>query len=289
MLGMEMTTKAKTVVAVTDTYLALGEGQPAKLQRKFDELSNSTEVAMSNQMMGDMDQEMEGVSDLEGLTVVFTWDDDESDYTVEFAEDSDGDDELLDGLVESLDLRGLLPDGEVKEGESWDVEPEVLLEVFAPGGSVKIAPEELDQMMSMNAPTPSPYEMLGDFEGDVTAVFEGVREEGDVRVAVINLNIDVSSAKDMTEFMEEMMSAMEMPEGMEIEMDIESMDMEFAIEGEATLLWNLESGLLYGFQLEGEVDQAMDTAMNMSMGEMEQSIEQSMSLSGSQSVTITTD
>jgi len=289
MLGMEMTTTTKQVIAITDTYLAMGEGRPTKLKRTFDELSSATEVAMSNQMTGDVDQDLTGSSELEGLTVVFTWDDDEEAYTVEFAEDSDGDEELLDDLKEGMDLRGMLPPGDVSEGDTWDIEPSALLEAFAPCGSVKIRPAELDEMMSMNAPQPSPDQMLGEFEGDLTAEFEGVREEDGVRVAVINLLIDVSSAKDMTEFMEEMMGGMEMPEGMDIEMDIESMDMEFGFEGKGLLLWNLEAGVLYSLTLTGEVSQAMDTAMNMSMGEMEQSVEQSMSLSGTQSVTITTD
>jgi hypothetical protein len=245
-------------------------------------------MQMSNQMAPDVDQEMAGPSELEGLTVVFTWDEDEGGYSVEFDEESDGDDELLDGLTEAMDLRGMLPDGEVSEGDTWDIEPSVLLEAFAPCGSVKIRPEELANMMGMNSPQPSPAEMLGDFEGDITAEFEGIRDEDGTRVAVINLSIDVDTAKDMTEFMEEMMDEMEMPEGMEIDMDIESMDMEFEFKGEGQLLWNLETGLVYSLTVEGTVKQAMDTAMNMSMGDMEQSIEQSMSFSGEQSITLTT-
>jgi len=288
-MGMEMTTIATQVIAITDTYVAVDEDRPTVLERRFDELSSTTEVEMSNAMAPDVEQEMTGSSELEGLTVVFTWDEDGGGYSVEFGEESDGDDELLEGLTEAMDLRGMLPDGEVSEGDTWDIDPDVLLEVLAPCGSVKIRPEELAGMMDMNTPQPSPAEMLGEFEGDVTAEFEGLRDEDGTRVAVIKLTIDVDTAKDMTEFMEEMMSEMEMPEGMDIDMDIESMDMEFEFQGEGHLLWNLESGLVYSLQIDGNVKQAMDTAMSMSMGGTEQSIEQSMSFSGSQSVTLTTE
>ena len=143
MLGMEMTTTATQVVAVTDRYAAVSEGRPTRLVRTFDELSSETFVSMSNAMMGDQDADLEGVSDLEGLTVVFAWDDEEEEYSVSFGEDADGDEELLEGLSENLDLRDLLPPGEVSEEDSWEVEASALRNVFAPGGSVKIQPEAM--------------------------------------------------------------------------------------------------------------------------------------------------
>lgn len=289
MLGMEMTTSTSQVVAVVDEYEAVGGGRPTTLRRTFEELSSATSIAMSNAMMGDQDVDAPGSSELEGMTVVFTWDEDAGEYEVAFADDSDGDADLLEGLAEELDLRELLPDGEVSEGDAWDIDPEVLRQVFAPGGAVKIEPEEMGDMMGMQSPQFSQDQMLGDFDGEVSAEYVGAREEDGLRVAVIRISADVSSARDLTEIVDEAMSEMELPEGMDIEMEVESFDMEFMFEGEGELLWNLATGLVHSLHLSGEVNQTIDMAMNMNAGGMEQALEQSMSLSGTHTVTITTE
>lgn len=289
MLGMEMTTSTSQVVAVVDQYQSVGDGRPKTLRRKFEELSSATSIAMSNAMMGDQDVDAPGSSALEGMTVVFTWNEDSGEYDVAFADDSDGDAKLLEGLAEELDLRGLLPAGEVSEGDTWEIEPDTLRQVFAPGGAVKIEPEEMGDMMGMSNPQFSQDQMLGEFDGEVSAEYTGTREEDGVRVAVIRISADVSSARDLTEIVDEAMSEMELPEGMDIEMEVESFDIEFMFDGEGELLWNLETGLPYSLHLSGEVNQAIDMAMNMNAGGMEQAIEQSMSLSGTHSVTITTE
>lgn len=288
MLGMEMTTSTSQVVTVVDKYEALGSGRPTSLRRTFEELSSATSIAMSNAMMGDQDVDAPGSSELEGLTVVFTWDDDAGEYEVAFADDSDGDADLLEGLAEELDLRGLLPEGEVSEGDAWDIEPDMLRQVFAPGGAVKIEPKEAG-MMGMQSPQFSQDQMLGEFDGEVAAEYVGTREEDGVRVAVIRISADISSARDLTDVVDEAMAEMELPEGMELEMEVESFDMEFMFEGEGELLWNLGTGLIHSLHLSGEVNQTIDTAMNMNAGGMEQALEQSMSLSGTHTVTITTE
>ena len=290
MMSMEMDTSMQQVVTVTDTYVSVSDGRPTKLERSFDELSSKTNVSMSHAMMGDQDSDMDGSSELEGETVLFSWDDDEGEYSVAFAGDSDGDDELLEGLAEDLDMRALLPDGDVSEDDSWPVEPYALRSVFAPGGSVKIEPDDTEggPMGMGGAPTPSLNEMLGELEGEVTATYRGTRDEDGVTVAVIEIEADVSAANDLTDYMEGMMDGMDTG-GMEIEMEIDSFDVEFMFEGQGELLWNVESGVLYSLTMSGETSQIVDSAMNMAMGGMEQAMEQSMTMTGSQTTTITTE
>ena len=220
---------------------------------------------------------------------MFAWDDEEEEYSVSFGEDAEGDEELLEGLSENLDLRDLLPPGEVSEEDSWEIEASALRDVFAPGGSVKIRPVEMEEMFGMNSPQFSQDQMLGELEGDVSAEFAGTRDENGVRVAVINLSVDIASARDLTEIMEEMMAEMDMPEGMDFEIEVESFDMEFTFEGEGELLWNLEAGLVHSLEISGEITQNIDMNMNMNVGGMEQAVEQEMTMAGSQTLSLTTE
>ena len=292
MMQMSMESTITVVATVTDEYVSVGDGRPTKLKRTFDELNSETEVSMSSsQMPDDVNNSSSGSSDLEGLTVVFSWDEDEGDFTAEFDEDSDGDDELLEGLTEDLDFRAMLPDGEVSEGDSWDVDPMAIRAIFAPGGNVKIASEDRAAgggMMGGASPM-NVGQFLEELEGDVTAELTGIEEEDGIRIAVIALSIDVSSSMDLTDHLSESMENQEMPEGMEIEIEVDSFDSEFLFEGEGELRWNLTAGIVYSLEVTGEVSQINDTAMNMSIGGMEQSMEQTMTFAGTQTITLTTE
>lgn len=286
--GMEMDQVTTVNFKFVDTYAAVGDGRPTRLARTYEELSSTSEVSASNPMApGETnDMEMSGSSELEGETVVFTWSDDDEDYAKAFGEDSDGDEELLDGLTEDVDLRGLLPEGEVEVGDAWSVDTGVFAAILAPGGSVRIEPDGLDEMgMQMGGNTPSNIgEFFEEFDGDITVKLDSVADG----TAVMLLTIDVSSTADMTEWMEAMMAEQEMPEGMEMEMDVDAFDMEYTFQGEGELRWNLAGGHFESLRLEGEMDQIVDAAINMSMGGQEQAIEQSMTFSGTQEITFST-
>ena len=285
-MGMEMESTSTLTVVVTDTYTSVGSGRPTKLVRTFDELGSNTSISTQTPM-GPQDMDLDGASELQGLSVVFEWDDEAGDYAVSFADGVEGDDELLVDLAEELDLRQLLPTSEVSEGDTWEVEPDALRQLFAPGGALKIEPEDMDEMMGMGGPPPSADQMIGEIEGEVTATFNGTRDEDGVNVAVIALKVDVSSANDLTEMMSEMMAEAELPGGMEAEMEVNSYDVEFAFEGEGELLWNMSAGLAHSMALTGEVSNTMDMDMNMNMAGNEMAMENSTTLSGNQEVRLT--
>ncbi|HED65292.1 MAG TPA: hypothetical protein ENJ09_07035 [Planctomycetes bacterium] len=289
MLNLEMDTSATIVTQVTDHYAAVSSGRPAKLERTFDTLSSKTHVSSTNPMTGDMDVDMEGSSDLEGESVVFQWNDDDGAYAVKYAEGSDGDSDLLEGLDEDMDLELFLPSETVSEGDEWEVSPNAMRAVFAPGGATGIEAEENAANMGMGGTGPSNFgEFLEDFDGAITAKFKEVREEGDTHVAVIELSVECSSAADMTEWMQDMLENADMPEGMDVEMTVDSFDLEFSFEGEGELLWDLDENLPFGLNLSGDVEQAIDTSMVINAGGMEQAMEQSMSFSGTQTIQMTT-
>lgn len=285
-MGMEMSTSTDYTLEVVDEYGAFAEGRPTKLTRTFTKIGSTSDRSMKHQMMGDMNSEAKGSSELEGLKVVFTWNGE--DYDTAFAEEG-GDAELLEELDADLDYSSLLPDGEVeKGGEPWTIDPNAFRNCFAPGGALKIVVESDDDMMGMGSqPEPSPDQIFGEFEGEATGQLAEIVEEGGARIAVIRLKANISSAKDLTSLMKEMMEDAPAPEGMEMEMDVQSFDSEFVFDGEGELRWNMDAGVLHSLELTGEVDQTMDTSMAMSMGGQDMDIENSMTLSGNSSIKVT--
>lgn len=292
MAAMEQEISNHLDVKLTDEYASVADGRPTVLKRTFDKIAAGANMKMSNQMMGDMTINMKGTSELEGQTVVFTWNEDDGAYAVKFAEEGGADEALLEDLTEDTDLRALLPTSDVEEGTTWEVEPEELRKVLAFGGALKLdmEAEDMPEIMSgFGDPKnmPSADQFLGEMEGTVTAEYRGSREEEGVRVAVIHVALAVNSAKDMTDFFREAMEEAEMPEGMEMKMDYKSVDMEFELEGEATLLWNLGGGHLHSFELVGKGSTTMDMAVAMEiegMGSMD--FEMSMLMKSDSTITL---
>jgi hypothetical protein len=285
---MEMAMKTQMKLIVTDTYEAMGSDRPAKLKRAFDEISSNTHVSQSNPMMGDQESDIPLTSELEGRTVVFTWDDAAADFETAFATD-EGDPELLTGLAEDLDLRGFLPPGDVAEGDTWQVPTEAVKHALAPGGDLRLRPETMGEMMGMDQF--SQNDLVGELEGDFEATYAGTREEDGVQVAVIKLKIDATSAQDLTERMSGIREQMkeQVPEGVDVDVDISAFDSEYEYEAEGELLWNVEAGMAHALHLSGEVRVIMDISMSMTMaGQGEQAMEISQTLAGTSTIALTT-
>lgn len=287
MFDIESTTTTKSVVSMTDEYGDVADGRPAKLTRTYDEIRYESNVSSNNQMMGAMNFDLTGTSELEGLRVVFTWNADDGEYVASFPEDAPGDEELLEGLTADTDLAGLLPSGEVEEGGAYAIDPNALRALFAPGGDLHLTLES-DQESPMGGQSPPPDALIGELEGEVQATFAGMRDEDGVQVAVIELAVDVYTNQDLTDVADEFMDQSGMEE-QGIHMELGSVDSEFAFEGEGRLLWNVEAGLLHAIELSGEITQTMDVSMTVEAQGTENDIEQSMTLVGNQTMTVTTE
>lgn len=285
---IEMAMKTSMKLSVTDQYEAMADGRPGKLKRSFEEISSNTHVSGSNPMAGNEEKDIPLSSELEGTTVVFTWDEEDSAYAVAFDGDQKGEEELLEDLEENLDLRGFLPSGEVAEGDTWEIPADAVKAALAPGGDIKLRPESGgDSMGGMDQF--SQNDMIGDLEGSFGATYSGTREDEGVRVAVIKLKLDAKSAQDMTDRMDDLKEQMkgQMPEGLDVE--ISSFDGEFEYEAEGELLWNVEAGVVHGLHLSGEVRMIIDMSMNMTMGSQgSRSMDMSQTFAGNQTLTLTT-
>ena len=286
---MEMSMAMTQTVTITDEYLALADGKPTKLARTFD--SVGTDLEMDVNAAGESSAPTgSGSSPLEGSTVVFTWNAETESYDTAFAEGEEGEADLLTGLVEDMDLRGLLPSAELAEGESYDIGVAAFADVIAAGGDLKIE-MEIDGEAANTGMDP---EMMTDFrrffddllEGEASGKYVGMREVDGVKVAVIEINVEINGSADMSELAAESMGS-EMPEG--VEMTIERMDVEMSYEGSGELHWNMAKGMIHGLSMEAEMEMNMDMAMGVAMGGQEMNISVEMAMSGAIESTVTTE
>ena len=276
---MEMNVVSDELTTVTDVYGAMAEGRPAKLKRTYDKLTNHTTVDLNHPMMGEKEMEYTGKSGLEGKTEVFALGDD-GEYQVAFAEGDKADEELLSELWEDMDLRLLLPKGEVKAGDTWKIEETSLAPLLAPGGNLKVLPETEGNDM-MGGAQPGMSEMLGEVHAqEATGTYVGTEERGGTTVGVIKLKlVKVKSAKDMTEFARKALEAGGLQEG--LEMSIDSADVEIELDGEGELVWDLKGGHIHSLDLSGTLHFTQDSTATMAMQGQKMKIESTSEMSGS--------
>ena len=284
---MEMTITSSQKVVVTDDYVANREGAPKKLRRSFDELGNSVTMSMKMQMMGqsqNQDKNVTGESELEGKKVVFTWDEDKGEYVKTF-EPAAEKENLLKELEEDMDLRELLPQNEVKEGEEWEIDVQKLASVLAPGGNLSILPkDEGEEGAGMDMPGMSNVSdwLRGAMEGSAKGVFKGVTEEGGTKLGKILITAKLSVSKDMTDIVEEMMKKSKQP----VEAEIDHMDVDFKLEAEGELLWDLAAGRAHSFSISGPSTVNMDMAMKIDAQGQKMEIGYGMEMSGTTGLTL---
>jgi len=289
--SFEVTIELENTVTVTDTYVTSEDGRPAKLVRSFDSLEGVTAVEMAMDF-GSEDQELQSSSELEGTTVVFEWNDEQEAFDVSF-EDDEGDDDLLAGLVEDMDLRALLPPGEVSADDSWEVDLQALADIAFPGGDLKLLPEGVDD--EAFGDTDVIEEVFGDdydeyisdlFEGTSTCTYKGTTDEG---FGEIQVAIELGSAADLSDMLAEILETVGEAVDEAPSISIEQADLNLDFEGEGVLLWDLAQGRLASFELTGDLILAIDIGVTVEMGADSQSAELSAEMSGSYACSVETE
>jgi len=266
--SMELTMTTVEILVFIDEVEEVDDERVTRFERTFEELSQKRTV--ESPMLPET-QEGERKSDLESTTVVFEWDADTEEYEREFSVDEGLDDGLLEGLVEDLTLRDFLPEDEVSEGDSWEVDIETFAQALWPGGSLSFYEEE-------QGPDESYQELegllRGSLEGSAEATFEGLREEDGVRVAVITVEVEATTEGEIE---------VEDPRMGEV---IRAVAIEREFEGE--LLWNLELQRLHAFigESRGEEENEMRASFEAPDGEEHEFI-QRMVYAGESKYTIT--
>jgi hypothetical protein len=273
-------------IEVSDTYKAVAGARPAELLRTFEDLGADVNIVVAPNPGGMEMPDMSSSSELEGKTVLFRWNEEEEAYDKSFA-DGDGDESLLEGLEEDMDLRLFLPASEVAPDDSWTVELKTLTGLMSPGGDLRLMPAgaemDMDEMEEFTKLFEDLTEEYADqLEGDCTCTYRGTRDEDGQRVAEIAIEIEVSGAFDLTEPLSQLIqkSIEKAGGGVEVNFSFDSADLSMEFEGSGTLLWNPAAGLAHSFQISGDATLGLDLAVSIdAMGES-QDIDASLEMSG---------
>jgi hypothetical protein len=236
----EVTNTFSGTLVVKDTYAKVADGRVERLERAFDELTqhqvsdsgDGEEVATDNE------------SPLQGVTVVFAWNDGDGEYAVSFGEDEDAslDEDLLADLDQSIDFEQLLPGKEVAEDDTWTVGAEGVREMLSLGGDFHFEDEE-----------DTPQETLIDealddnLEATATCTYRGTREVDGRELAVIEIALSGPGHAEA-----------DSDEGNdEVEVDVHrEVDAQMDLEGE--LLWDTRAGHFASLTLKGTLEFTLD-------------------------------
>ena len=216
-------------IVVRDVYEGSEGGRPTGLERTFEELSVSREITPPG---GDT-QEFDMISDLAETTVRFRWDEEEEAFVAE-AVDEEVDEELLAGLDEDMSLRGFLPDEEVEEGDSWEVDAAAYGRLMWPGGELgfyDVDGERSEEREDLG------LQLRDSLEAEISATLASIEDRDGTRVAVIELEIEAEASGSMER---------------ELENATENHTVILERELEGTLVWDLEAGVLVSLDLEGD-------------------------------------
>ncbi len=243
---LEMSMDRSDRYVVADLFEEVDGGRPVRIVRTFEELGGHETMTYSD---GEEEQkdETEYESELEGKSVVLSWDEDSERFEIAFAEaDEEAPEWLLEELEEDMDLRGLLPEAEVEEGDSWEVDVRVFDDTMEPGGDLHLVdPEEGED------------ESEDDFDenlsGTITCTYRGTQEEDGRKLALIAVEAEVETFDES-----EGVEGEELPEGVE---GSEETRLGFTLQGE--LRWDLEGGHALSYELSGESRMTLQQSMSM--------------------------
>jgi len=253
----EFSLRDEETIQFTDSFVKAGDERPSVVQRTFDELTKlSTQVASSPD--GD-EEEMEdpGTSELEGVSVAFTWDADEEEYVATFVED-EGDEDLLEDLAFQGYLWEALPEGEVQEGDRWEVDASFFNAITEPCGDVSFV---LESKEGEDDDDDWGDQFGENLEGEFFVEYGGTRDEDGTEVAVLILTAEVAT---------EILQEQEIDEEMFSGTTSSTFSFDFDMEGE--LLWNIAENRPFALTFNGDVEFEIEeeTELSGDHGDMKQ-------------------
>lgn len=263
---------------VIDEYRRVAGGRPLELRRSYLTIEHGATMAPA----GDLRATPRAIvrrGPIEGTSVVFTWVDEEQGYGRYF-DALEGREPQLPGLAEDLDLRVLLPQGDVEPGSRWNVDLFALRDVLGPGGNLHFRePDAADPMLlrTINAGVGSSlFGYLSDSVtgGAATVDFVGVEERDGVRVAVLKLDVEFRALRDRTQFARQNASKEERVAG------VEQLGVQIGLElrGTGEVLWNLDENRAEGLSFTAQQAVAMQIRFQVPGEDVER--EQEMRLTG---------
>lgn len=247
----EMSGSATRTLVVTDEYTAVADGRPTKLGRRFDTIEGENELEMSVDTMAES-YSVDFDSELAEQSVHFAWNEEQKRFDCKNAAGESS--RALEGLLEDLDLRGLLPGKEVEVLDSWELEPQALVDVLRMGGDTGLRHEGqpsgdfflLTPAQVLMTTLLSPSNARTGTGGELSATWDETTKEGEHELAVITIEGELEAEGDLSDRLEFLLG----------EVGAEDSDFivnaEWALECEGQLVWNLTLGRFESFRLESE-------------------------------------
>lgn len=293
MMGGDITASAKIARSVTvlDEYVAIADGRPTKLRRNYEALEGQVDLEGSaGGESGTEQTEME--SDLVGTTVVWSWNPTTSAFDRSFEGSAKADAKRLENLTEDMDLRALLPEGEVEVGASWEIDAKALSDLLWAGGMVeKPAEDGADEGPDFEElfGDVSPEELLAQiFAGKVKATYAGSSEVEGRKIGRVTLEAKVESDTDFAELIGRAIEAMAAESGEDVQVDMNTASVAVRYDGEGELLWDLAGGHLHSCDLAGDFVVEFTISVGVDAQGESHSAEVGVELSGSASASVTT-
>jgi hypothetical protein len=241
---IELTMLETESLVFTDEYSSIEGGRAERIERSFETIETNSTQSVVDPAGEEFEDETPGSSDLVDTGVVFTWDADAGEYDVSFDEDSDdADEELLEELYAVADFSWFLPEGEVEEGDTWEIDIEAFKHTTAISGELAVIREGEEDEPEDDFGEQFEDNLSGEMEGE----FKGVREVYERRLAVVHVSAKLATQIEQVEEIEEL-------EGGEGESS-EVFEFEFELEG--NLLWDIEGGHAHSFEFEGDVNMTL--------------------------------
>lgn len=229
-------------VDVVDSYGEVAGGRPLYLERSFEKLS--FEMTSAGELSWSRHDD-----DLEGATLIFTWDADAQAYSLA------SDIKSLDLIAishrgEDMDLRALLPSTEVRRGAQWSVAGTQLIGVFWPGLDTDQARGKFRETLSRSM-TPADMDQLFDElieQAELLCTYLGQEEVDGKTLHAIELAADVDHEMNIVEALR----ALLMPFGFgHVSPDLIA-DIEFEARVTGKLLWDAQAGHFHSYVMDLE-------------------------------------
>jgi hypothetical protein len=188
--NVEILSKARLLV--TDAFEKVEDGRALKVVRTYDAIEKSARESSGSEQGGTLKE----VSDLEGRSIVFEWDEDKSEYAGSLEGEPRTTDTPIESLVADMDLLGFLPAKPVSPGDKWPVPFEAIRYGYLrPGGRLEFRDEEGRRQVSRErALSDAAWQAL---DGECTATLKSCRDESGAKLCVIELAGKLSTSADL--------------------------------------------------------------------------------------------
>lgn len=272
MIPGDLSLMFQVAASVSDKFVKTVDGKPIDLIRSYEKLSITMEAPDSS--------ESDTIDELEGKRVRFLWNEETGAYDTSFYE-SEGEEEFLAALGADMDLTGVLPAGDVAEGDTWELSHEKLDGVLSFG----LDTQKLDQggedaeLMAMVEEMLQPQiDKLGE-AFKATCTYKGKRTEGGVEVAAIDLALSGTGGLDLAEVIDAV-ARKQIPPEVEVDMTIREAKVNVQVSGRGTLLWNLAAGHLEAFDMTCDLEIKANFDMSASAEGQDQDVNAEIDASG---------